>query len=212
MPYLTLQAPGLPSRFDYEGTVLRRSQIKAGRGEVATPVAWPQFVCIDDPDAVDDHAWRTPPAKDRAYRFDGLRVKSPRSKLLTQAADGARLICRNVSLRKGDVLRFHWHFFSWGDDARWNDFAGFEMVPDDPDDYGQPLEVLCDLAELNNKGRKSSGWNEHGWEMLYPFKGSLIWIAANGQAVTNPNRFRLSSAAYTNPPALLLDDIRITAQ
>ena len=208
MAFITLQAPGLPNRFDCEGTIVRRDRIKAAGGEVISPVASSKFICVDDPDAVDERRWRTEPAKSNAYRFDGLQVKSPRSNLLTQAADGARLVCRNVSLRTGQVLRFSWNFFTWGS-LPWNDFAGFEMVPDHPGAAGQPLEVLCDLAELSNKGRTSSGWYDQAWEIRSPFQGSLVWIAASGQSVTNPARFRLASAAYTNPPALLLDDIRV---
>lgn len=211
MSYLILQAPGLPSRFDCEGNIDRRDRIKASLGEVYVCESWPKFVCLDDPDALAPRGRvRSDDARARAYRFDGLRVRSPKSKVLTQAADGARLVCRNVELRKGQVLTYRWNFLAWGS-MPWNDFAGFEMVPDDPADHGQPLEVLCDLAELANRGRKSSGWHEQSWELLHPFRGSLVWIAASGQAVTNPNHFRLSSSAYANPSALLLDDIRVSS-
>lgn len=209
MAYITLQAPGLPSRFDFEGTVSRRSKIKAAGGEMVRPVAWNQFVCIDDPDAVDGDRVRTEPAKSNAHRFNGLRVRSPATHKLIQAADGARLLCRNVSLAKGQVLRYACNFLCWGE-TPYNDFAGFGMVADDPAGYGEPLDVICDMATLHGKGQTSQGWYEHTWRMPHPFRGTLVWIVANGEVVSDPSNFKLSRYAYTNPPALLLDGIRVT--
>lgn len=170
------------------------------------PIAGSRFLCLDDPEAVNAFRMRINP--NAAKQFDGLRALSPRSGVPTLAADGARLIARNVTLSKGARLSFAWHFMVWGD-MPWNDFASFEAVPDAPAAYGVSRYVLCDLAELALGGRRASDWRIATWTLTNDFSGSLIWTVANGQEVTDASITMCADEAFANPPALLIDDIRV---
>lgn len=196
----------LPAGFVTEGLARTRTTIKSPDGPMVDAVAGARFLCLDDPDAVNAFRMRTDPSA--AKRFDGLRALSPRSGVPTLAADGARLLCRNVSLKSGNRVSFAWHFMVWGD-MPWNDFASFEAVPNAPADYGVARHVLCDLAELALGGRRSSDWRIATWTLTADFSGTLIWTVANGQEVTDASITTCADEAFSNPPALLIDDIRV---
>lgn len=204
--HTSFEAIKLPSGLTLEGLGKTRKSFKSPDGPMVDPVAGSRFLCLDDPESVNAFRMRLNPAA--AKRFDGLRAISPRSGIPTLAADGARLICRNVSLAKNSRLSFAWHFMVWGD-LPWNDFAAFEAVPDTPTDYGLSRYVLCDLAELAMSSRRSSDWRIATWTLAENFQGTLIWTVANGQEVTDPAITFCADEAFANPPALLIDDIRV---
>lgn len=196
----------LPAGFVTEGLAKTRTTIKSPDGPMVDAVAGSRFLCLDDPEAINAFRVRLNPAA--AKKFDGLRATSPRSGVPTLAADGARLVYRNAKLKKGNKLSFAWHFMVWGD-MPWNDFASFEAVPDAPADYGVSRYVLCDLAELAMAGRRASDWRIATWALSADFTGTLIWTVANGQEVTDASVTVCAEEAFTNPAALLLDDIRV---
>jgi len=204
-PHTSFESRKLPSGFVTEGLASTRASMKSPDGPMIDAIAGARFLCLDDPDAVNGFRMRIDP--DSAKRFDGLRVVSPRSSVPTLAADGARLICPDVKMPKGSRLSFAWHFMVWGD-MPWNDFATFEAVPDAPTDYGVSRYVLCDLAELAVGGRRSSEWRIATWQLSADFTGSLIWTVANGQEITDASVTECADEAFSNPAALLIDDIR----
>lgn len=202
----SFESAKLPVGFVTEGLARTRQTIKSPDGPMVDPVAGSRFLCLDDPEAVNGFRMRLDPAA--AKRFDGLRATSPRSGVPTLAADGARLLCRNVTLAKGTRLSFAWHFMVWGD-MPWNDFAAFEAVPTAPAAFGISRYVLCDLAELALAGRRASDWRIATWTLAQEFFGTLIWTVANGQEVTDASITVCADEAFANPAALLIDDIRV---
>lgn len=202
----SFESTKLPPGLSLEGLGKTRTSFKSPDGPMVDPVAGGRFLCLDDPEAVNGFRMRLNPAA--ARKFDGLRAISARSGVPTLAADGARLICRSVTMPRGARLSFAWHFMVWGD-MPWNDFAAFEAVPDTPSDYGVGRYVLCDLAELAVSGRRSSDWRIATWTLAEAFQGTLVWTVANGQEVTDPAITVCADEAFANPPALLLDDIRV---
>ncbi|MGB5777835.1 MAG: hypothetical protein WBH10_02025 [Allopontixanthobacter sediminis] len=170
------------------------------------PVAGRRFVCLDDPEAIDSRRMRLD--LNAAEDLTGLRVVSPRSGVPTLAADGASLICEEVSIAKGKRLVFAWHFMVWGD-LPWNDFATFQAIPANPPSYGLSRHVLCDLAEMAMGGKRASGWLIATWTLTDDFAGTLLWTVANGQEVSDPTLLEPAEEAFANPPCLLIDDIRI---
>ncbi len=203
---MSFEQAKLPAGFVAEGIVKTRKTIKSPDGPMVDAVAGSRFACLDDPEAVDAFRFRTNP--NAAKRFDGLRVVPSRSGVPTLAADGARLVYPKADLKRGTRLSFAWQFMVWGD-LPWNDFATFEAVPDTPADYGLSRFVLSDLAELATAGRRSSDWRIATWTLSANFVGTLIWTVANGEEMTHVGMTMCSEEAFTNPPALLLDDIRV---
>jgi len=202
----SFESSKFPAGFVAEGMAKTRRSFKSPDGPMVDPVAGSRFLCLDDPEAVNGFRMRLDP--NAAKRFDGLRATSPRSGVPTLAADGARLVYRNAKLLKGTRLSFAWHFMVWGD-MPWNDFAAFEAIPDAPAAYGVSRYVLCDLAELALAGRRASDWRIATWTLNQDFAGTLIWTVANGQEVTDAAITVCADEAFANPPALLIDDIRV---
>lgn len=178
--------------------------IKAPDGAKMEAVASRRFVCLDNPEAVDALRFRLNP--DAALKLVGLQV-TPQSGVRTMAADGAKLLCRNVEFSAGQRFQFAWNFMSWGD-MPWNDFATFRAVPSAPQAYGRSV-VLADLAGLARANSRTTGWRFATWTVSAPFSGTLEWTVANGQTVTDPALDEPNELAFTNPPALLIDDIRV---
>lgn len=203
---VSFERAALPAGFKAEGMVKARRSIKSPDGPMVDPISGQRFVCLDDPDDVDSRRMRNDPA--RALQLTNLRIVSPRSGLPTIGADGAKLICRDVQIKKGKRLVFAWHFMVWGD-LPWNDFACFSAIPDQQDDYGLSLHVLMDLAELTNGGARATGWRLATWTTTADFSGTIEWIVANGQVINDPTLMEPAVEAFSNPPALLIDDIRV---
>lgn len=203
---VSFERAALPAGFKTEGMVNTRRSIKSPDGPMVEPISGQRFVCLDDPDDINAWRMRNDPAK--ALRLTNLRIVSPRSSLPTIGADGAKLICRDVQINKGQRLIFAWHFMVWGD-LPWNDFACFEAIPSQQDGYGLSLRVLMDLAELANGGTRASDWRLSTWTATADFSGTIEWTVANGQVITDPTLLDPAVEAFSNPPALLIDDIRV---
>ena len=195
----------LPAGFKTRELVNTRKSIKSPDGQMVSAIAGSRFVCIDDPEAVDSRRMRTNPQA--AENLAGVVVR-PRSGVPTIAADGASLICEGVQLKKGKRLVFAFNFMTWGD-MPWNDFATFEAQPTNPGSYGVPRNVLCDLADLAMAGKRSTDWRLVTWNLSDDFTGTLIWTVANGQEITDWTLLDPAAEAFSNPPALLIDDIRV---
>ena len=168
------------------------------------PVTGGRFVCLDDPFDVDAFRYRLHPGA--AKNMVGLTV-SPRSGVRTMAADGARLILEDATLKQGQRFQFAWNFMTWGD-MPWNDFALFEAKPTAMGAYGIST-VLYDLAELAHANKRTTGWRIGTWIAASDFAGTLEWTVANGQAMTDPAILQPDPVAFTNPAALLIDAIRV---
>lgn len=195
----------LPKGFKTRGLVKTRTSIKSPDGHMVSPIAGNRFACIDDPEAVDARRMRLNPRA--AENLVGVVVR-PQSGVPTIAADGASLICEGVQLKKGKRLVFAFNFMTWGD-MPWNDFATFEALPTNPGSYGLQRHVLCDLADLAMAGRRASDWRLVTWTMADDFTGTLTWTVANGQEITDWTLLDPAAEAFSNPPALLIDDIRV---
>lgn len=195
----------LPSGFKSRGLVSTRTGLKSPDGQMVSAIAGRRFVCLDDPEAVDARRMRLEPHA--AENLAGTIVR-PRSGVPTVGADGASLVCENVELKKGKRLVFAWNFMSWGD-LPWNDFATFEAQTNNPGAYGVPRTVLSDLADLAMAGRRSTDWRLATWELTDDFNGTLIWTVANGQEITDWTLLDPAVEAFSNPPAMLIDDIRV---
>lgn len=194
----------LPSGFQTEGVVKTLTRIKAPDGAMVGPVSGSRFVCLDDPFDVDAFRFRLRPGA--AKNLVGLTVL-PRSGVRTMAADGAKLIFKDATLKQGQRFQFAWNFMTWGD-MPWNDFALFEAKPDSAGVYGISI-VLSDLEELAHTNKRTTGWRTAAWTAASDFTGALEWTVANGQEITNPAMTQPDSVAFTNPAALLIDAIRV---
>lgn len=194
----------LPDSFEIQGIVKTLTEIKGPDGAVVGPVGSSRFVCLDDPYDIDAFRFRLQP--DTAQKFPTL-VVTPHSGIPTMAADGAKLIYKNAVLEKGKRFQFAWNFMTWGD-RPWNDFALFEAKPKVVGGYGISI-VLYDLAQLNHANQRTTGWRIALWTPAKDFDGTLEWTVANGQEIIDPAVTVPDPVAFTNPPALLIDAIRV---
>lgn len=132
----------------------------------------------------------------------------------TVGADGAWLDCTDVEIAPGQRLWYHWRFCRF-DSMPFNDFALFLTYADgDTDATAMHCELLCDVLTLETSppprmgSNWSSPWTVGVFEPPEGFKGTLRWMASNGQSLTGV-RSRRSALRFHRPSALLLDNFSI---
>ena len=136
----------------------------------------------------------------------------------TVGADGAWLECAGVTIKKGERLWFHWRFCRF-DSMPYNDFALFLAYPDDDTRVAAAhRQLLCDVLTLertpslatgvNSNSNWSSPWTVGVFDPPDGFKGTLRWLASNGQSVSGVTS-RRATRRFHRPSALLLDNFAI---